>query len=406
MENEELKNENNLLPQTESGEQNPATEAQEDADGNKYVVPGSIINRFGIWLKKKVKWIEQKFRHKDTEYEDKLKIIKQTIEKINKIDEEQKKAYNEIEANKKKIQRINRHLEILGSKFFSLSSDSIFVKIFSPKKLQNKKEELQKKIEGYQNKIPELKNGIQERKETRDQFVMVLAENVERLSKEYEKETSWKTSLKRWAKDTLISLLLGVLLASALIYGIVFYPFKKMFIGKDIVSSNTDVVAVIAYDEDYKDILLESHKFAAAKKLPIMLAGNKTVADEMEKMLALWKYPAEKVFRTAAPATDLNANAEQASMALQKKGYKTPVVFTSPVKIPRTRCEFNRYGMKTAAFINILEPLDYGMDLESGKKFVHDATSRSPYSIGTIFNGLWYYISGPHCWLPGGSGKK
>ena len=102
MENEELKNENNLLPQTESGEQNPATEAQEDADGNKYVVPGSIINRFGIWLKKKVKWIEQKFRHKDTEYEDKLKIIKQTIEKINKIDEEQKKLTMKLKQIKRK----------------------------------------------------------------------------------------------------------------------------------------------------------------------------------------------------------------------------------------------------------------------------------------------------------------
>ena len=137
-----------------------------------------------------------------------------------------------------------------------------------------------------------------------------------------------------------------------------------------------------------------------------MLAGNKDVTDEMENLLALWKYPSEKILRTATPATDLNANAEQAYLTLQKNGYKTPAVFTSPIKIPRTRCEFNRYGMKNTAFVNILEPLDYGMDLESGKKFVHDATSRSPYSTGTIFKGLWYYISGPHCWLPGGSGRK
>lgn len=458
MENEELKNENNLLPQFESGEHNSAPEAQKDADGNKYVVPGSIINKCGIWLKKKVKWMEEKFRGKDREYENKLKLIKLTIEIINEINKELEAAEEKIKKTESKILKLEHEIRNIEtkiqdditkketelkskkekkaelSKSLRDESSGIISRIKSwiwqkkEARLQknindidqeikilegeiierknNKSEEKKQEIEKYKKDIVSLEKDINKKKTSKEKCVMVLAENVESLSKEYEKETSVKTSLKKYAMGGLISFVSGILLASALFYGIIFYPFKKLLIGKDIVSSNTDVVAVIAYNEDYKDILLESHKFAAAKKLPIMLAGNKNVADEMEKMLALWKYPAEKVFRTASPATDLNANAEQAYLALQKNGYKTPAVFTSPVKIPRTRCEFNRYGMKTAAFINILEPLDYGMDLESGKKLVHDATSRSPYSIGTIFNGLWDYVSGPHCWRPGGSGKR
>ena len=406
MEKEELKNENNLLPYVESGEQNLLPKAQDNSDENKYVVSGSRINQFGIRLKEFVyetvpRFLHEKILKKDFDYEEKLGIIHENIKIIRKIDEELKITEEKIQAGKTSIEENERHL-----KKIERISSGLLAKIFPNKKIKEKKEKLKKEIEEARENTDNLEREISIIKSRKEQPLRILAENVESLSKAYEDETSIRTNLKKYLFGGILSLITGILFASALFYGLAYMPFEALLIGKNDKTDDVDSVAVIAADDNYTDILIEALKFSDAKKLPIMLSGNESSIEGMEKMFALWKYPAEKVFRAASPATDLNANVEQSYKALNKKGYKTPVVFTSSVKIPRIRCEFNRYGMKDARFINILKPLDYNMDLESGKKFMQDATTRSPYSTGKVFTELIMYIAAPHCWMPHGSGRK
>lgn len=395
---------------------------------------------------KKITNLKENVRNKEKERADNLTKCKKIKEKIENCKKEKDLSHSEIideiEAQinslKEEKEKLSRELNNLG--FFKKKWSS-FKRFFNKEKTEEEKiqarisecdkdiarleedkkktadcdrEQLAEEIKEYEkelkeyeykdseydNEIKEFEKNIEELENGNRSRLNSLSEN--NLLDSYLKITSVKTFLQSFI---LITVLLGFFLSSILFFQSAYRVFNWC-IGQTYDINGGDIVAIIS-DGDYNDILREGHKFAVDNNLPILLSGTGNDVEKMRKQLYnYWKFPSDRIIMSASHSDKLKDKVEKSSEKMSSLNSKTPIVFTNSLKIPRMRCEFYKDGMKDARFYDILEPPKYRFDMESSKRLVNDAATRSPYSWGAILWELIRYWSSPSCWFPGGSGRK
>lgn len=135
--------------------------------------------------------------------------------------------------------------------------------------------------------------------------------------------------------------------------------------------------------------------YARKNNIPLLLAGVGNDLKNMKNTLSAWNFPTDKLMQIDSPASDLKDSVRKSADYLQAgQKFKEPVVFTDPLKIPRTRCEFYKKDMKSARFYNILNP-----DIGLNAKTIQDSYNYSSRTKSDIFKEASLYFFTADCRL-------
>lgn len=345
-----------------------------------------------------------KFQEEKEQIEKKIGQCEKTTEdlskKINALGfvSKLKSIFSRGKSEEKKIQEqirqsdnIRKHLE---SELENKRNEEIIQKTQLDEKITTLKKILKQndtKNEQYNTNIDKLKTDQSALNNEKDTKLKKALEGNDIILKDYLKKTSLKAKFIEWAKGFLLGLPVGIFCSSIFVFNIAFKAFNVM-IGQPDDINGGDIVAVIS-DGEYKDILLAGHEFAVNNNLPILLSGTGNDVEEMKKMLVKLSFSSD-IIEPSSAASNLVDNVWKSYANMIR--FKTPIIFTDPVKIPRMRCEFNKRGMKNARFY----------DIQQRKTSIKDTYTYSPRPISVLIKGAFNFFIDKECWFPGGSGRK
>ena len=159
-------------------------------------------------------------------------------------------------------------------------------------------------------------------------------------------------------------------------------------IADDVKESEKGHFAIEILDHNSLLRLNSAIQFSNEKNIPIMLSGSQEAINAMKQTAIDLGMSPDRIY-TEKASVNVKEKAINSRNECHDRNIKSPVIFTTAYKVPRTLCEFRRQGLNVKPFPVSKSNLDMNMQT------IKDAVDYNPAMVkAAAFEYMKYVFSG------------